>query len=187
MKKILLTAGFTLFAWGSTCLAQSTYFSDSKEWLRKAEACKPELSYQTISPVKVVRSVQDTKAFQGWRMEDAGQPDILFNEPFKKHPAITLDFGNHYTGYLTFSIKPSGLKAADAPVRLKFTFAEVPGELNTPLEPYKGRTLPENRTAGHIGQFRLRVRQADLQDTNLRHQRSTGFSLYHRSSGPGYI
>ena len=153
MKKILLTAGFTLFAWGSTCLAQSTYFSDSKEWLRKAEACKPELSYQTISPVKVVRSVQDTKAFQGWRMEDAGQPDILFNEPFKKHPAITLDFGNHYTGYLTFSIKPSGLKAADA----------------------------------HIGQFRLRVRQADLQDTNLRHQRSTGFSLYHRSSGPGYI
>ena len=138
MKKILLTAGFTLFAWGSTCLAQSTYFSDSKEWLRKAEACKPELSYQTISPVKVVRSVQDTKAFQGWRMEDAGQPDILFNEPFKKHPAITLDFGNHYTGYLTFSIKPSGLKAADAPVRLKFTFAEVPGELNTPLEPYKG-------------------------------------------------
>ena len=71
MKKILLTAGFTLFAWGSTCLAQSTYFSDSKEWLRKAEACKPELSYQTISPVKVVRSVQDTKAFQGWRMEDA--------------------------------------------------------------------------------------------------------------------
>ena len=119
MKKILLTAGFTLFAWGSTCLAQSTYFSDSKEWLRKAEACKPELSYQTISPVKVVRSVQDTKAFQGWRMEDAGQPDILFNEPFKKHPAITLDFGNHYTGYLTFSIKPSGLKAADAPVRIK--------------------------------------------------------------------
>jgi len=138
MKKILLTASLALLTWGSTCLAQSAYFSDSKEWLRKAEACKPELSYQTISPVKAVRSVQDAKAFQGWRMEDAEQPDILFNEPFKKHPAITLDFGNHYTGYLTFSIKPDGLKAADAPVRLKFTFAEVPGELNTPLEPYKG-------------------------------------------------
>ena len=138
MKKILLTASLALLTWGSTCLAQSAYFSDSKEWLRKAEACKPELSYQTISPVKAVRSVQDAKAFQGWRMEDAGQPDILFNEPFKKHPAITLDFGNHYTGYLTFSIKPDGLKAADAPVRLKFTFTEVPGELNTPLEPYKG-------------------------------------------------
>ena len=138
MKKILLTASLALLTWGSTCLAQSAYFSDSKEWLRKAEACKPELSYQTISPVKAVRSVQDAKAFQGWRMEDAGQPDILFNEPFKKHPAITLDFGNHYTGYLTFSIKPDGLKAADAPVRLKFTFAEVPGKLNTPLEPYKG-------------------------------------------------
>lgn len=138
MKKIFLTAGLALLTLGSTCLAQSAYFSNSKEWLRKAEACRPELSYQTISPARTVRSVQDAKAFQGWRMEDAGQPDILFNEPFKKHPAITLDFGNHYTGYLTFSIKPSGLKAADAPVRLKFTFAEVPGELNTPLEPYKG-------------------------------------------------
>ncbi len=71
MKKILLTAGLVLFALGSTCLAQSAYFNDSPEWLRKAEACRPELSYQTITPVKVVRSVQDTKAFQGWRMEDA--------------------------------------------------------------------------------------------------------------------
>lgn len=138
MKKIFLTAGLALLTLGSTCLAQSAYFSNSKEWLRKAEACRPELSYQTISPTRTVRSVQDAKAFQGWRMEDAGSTDILFNEPFKKHPSITLDFGNHYTGFLTFSIKPFGLVAADAPVRLKFTLAEVPGELNTPLEPYKG-------------------------------------------------
>ena len=138
MKKIFLTAGLALLTLGSTCLAQSAYFSNSKEWLRKAEACRPELSYQTISPARTVRSVQDAKAFQGWRMEDAGSTDILFNEPFKKHPSITLDFGNHYTGFLTFSIKPFGLVAADAPVRLKFTLAEVPGELNTPLEPYKG-------------------------------------------------
>lgn len=138
MKRFFLIAGLALLTLGSTSLAQSAYFSNSKEWLRKAEACRPELSYQTISPVKTVRSVQDAKAFQGWRMEDAGSTDILFNEPFKKHPSITLDFGNHYTGFLTFSIKPFGLVAADAPVRLKFTFAEVPGELNTPLEPYKG-------------------------------------------------
>lgn len=138
MKKILLIAGIALLTWGMDCVAQSAYFSNSKEWLRKAEACRPALSYQTISPQKVVRSVQDAKAFQGWRMEDAGQPEILFDEPFKKHPSITLDFGNHYTGFLTFSIKSFGLKGADAPVRLKFTFAEVPAELNTPLEPYKG-------------------------------------------------
>ena len=138
MKRFFLIAGLALLTLGSTSLAQSAYFSNSKEWLRKAEACRPELSYQTISPVKTGRSVQDAKAFQGWRMEDAGSTDILFNEPFKKHPSITLDFGNHYTGFLTFSIKPFGLVAADAPVRLKFTLAEVPGELNTPLEPYKG-------------------------------------------------
>lgn len=138
MKKILFVAGMALLTWGMDCGAQSAYFSNSKEWLQKAEACRPELSYQTISPQKVVRSVQDAKAFQGWRMEEAGQPEILFSEPFKTHPSITLDFGNHYTGFLTFSIKSFGLKGADAPVRLKFTFAEVPAELNTPLEPYKG-------------------------------------------------
>lgn len=28
--------------------------------------------------------------------------------------------------------------ASDAPIRLKFTFAEVPSELNTPFDPYPG-------------------------------------------------
>ena len=67
-------------------------------------------------------------------------PDNRISLPTSRSKSIQPlpPFGNHYTGYLTFSIKPSGLKAADAPVRLKFTFAEVPGELNTPLEPYKG-------------------------------------------------
>ncbi len=137
MKKALLVTSLLIASFGPV-IAQSKYFTDSKEWLQKAEACKPELSYHTITPERIVRSVQDTAAFQGWRMEDAGKPDMLFDVPFKKHPSVTVDFGDHYTGYLTFSIKPAMLKAADAPIRLKFTLAEVPGELNASLEPYKG-------------------------------------------------
>lgn len=137
MKKALLVTSLLIASFGPV-IAQSKYFTDSKEWLQKAEACKPELSYRTITPERIVRSVQDTAAFQGWRMEDAGKPDMLFDVPFKKHPSVTVDFGDHYTGYLTFSIKPAMLKAADAPIRLKFTLAEVPGELNASLEPYKG-------------------------------------------------
>ena len=140
MRNILLSAVCALFLQSAQVGAQtSAYFKDSKEWLQKAEACRPELSYQSVTPLRLIRSVADKQAFQGWRMEDAGSPDPLYTEPFKKHPSITLDFGNHYTGFLTFSIKPAAERmAADAPIRLKFTFAEVPAELNTPLEPYKG-------------------------------------------------
>lgn len=50
---------------------------------------------------------------------------------------ITLDFGRHLTGYFTFHTKTLS-RCQDAPVRLRFFFAEMPAELNTPLEPWKG-------------------------------------------------
>lgn len=118
--------------------AQSSYFKDSREWLKKAEACKPALIYTECKPVRIVKSVKDDAAFQGWRMEHAGSTDVLFSESLKKHSGVILDFGQHLTGNLTFSLKLLGGATADAPVRLKFTFAEVPGELNTPFDPYHG-------------------------------------------------
>ena len=125
--------------WGSMPLfSQSPYFKDSDDWLRKAEACKPALIYTDCMPVTVVKSVKDDATFQGWRMEDVGETDVLFSESLKKHSGIILDFGQHLTGYLTFALKTLGGATADAPIRLKFTFAEVPGELNTSFDPYHG-------------------------------------------------
>ena len=138
MKQILLATGLFLASLASPCLAQSTYYKDSKEWLRKSEACKPELIYKEIQPVRIVKSVNDPKAFQGWRMVDAGSPSRFFGKSFKEQSGIILDFGEHLTGNLTFSLKLLTDRESDAPIRLKFTFAEVPGELNTPFDPFPG-------------------------------------------------
>jgi hypothetical protein len=45
---------------------------------------------------------------------------------------VVLDFGEHLTGFVTFSVEDFG-RAADAPIRLKFTFGEVPAEVAEPL------------------------------------------------------
>ena len=135
-RTIFLLAAF-LFC-SASLFSQSTYFKESKDWLQKSEACKPSLIYKEYKPLRIVKSVKDEKAYQGWRMEDAGSTDVLFKESFKKHSGVVLDFGEHITGNLTFSLKLLGSVTADAPIRLKFTFAEVPGESNTPFDPYPG-------------------------------------------------
>lgn len=133
---------FILIAVLSLCslsgFSQSKYYKASKEWLQKSEACKPALIYKEYHPLKIVNAVRDEKAYQGWRMEDKGPVNPLFNESLKNQSGIILDFGEHLTGDFTFSLKLLGKAVADAPVRLKFTFAEVPGELNTPFDPYPG-------------------------------------------------
>ena len=48
-----------------------------------------------------------------------------------------MDLGDHYTGYFTFRVEEFQ-SDSDAPIRLKFTFAEVPAELRIPFDPYKG-------------------------------------------------
>lgn len=139
MKKRLLILIGILSACCFCVYAQSKYYKNSTDWLRKSEACKPSLIYREHHPLRLVRSVKDAKVYQGWRMEDAGKVDALFNESLKKHSGVILDFGEHLTGMFSFSLKLLGDHvASDAPVRLKFTFAEVPSELNTPLDPYPG-------------------------------------------------
>ena len=117
---------------------QSAYYKSSAEWLQKSESCKPDLKYKECLPLAIVKAVKDSTAFQGWRMEKVGNPDILFSESLKSHSGVILDFGEHITGNLSFSLKLLGNAVSDAPIRLKFTFAEVPGELNTPFDPYPG-------------------------------------------------
>lgn len=138
MKRILVFIMGVIFPF-LPALAQSRYSENRQVWLQKAEACKPALIYEDHYPIRIVKSIKDEKAYQGWRMEDVGNVSCLFNESLKKHSGIILDFGEHLTGYFSFSLKMLQKNvAADAPVRLKFTFAEVPAELNTPFDPYIG-------------------------------------------------
>jgi alpha-L-rhamnosidase len=50
---------------------------------------------------------------------------------------VVVDFGEHLTGYYTFTIKASH-NYPDAPLRFKLTFGEVPAEMATPFDPYPG-------------------------------------------------
>ena len=119
--------------------ADDMYQADRARWMQIAAQEKPVLKFQTIKPVGVVRAMQDQQVFQGWRYEQVGQPqELLYNKNFKDVKTLTLDFGKHLVGYFKFHTKTLGNRPQDAPVRVKFFFGELPAELNTPLDPWKG-------------------------------------------------
>ena len=108
------------------------------EWLDKAQANMPELKHTLVKPVAIVEGVEDKAAFQGWRMVKSDQAiENFYKTSLKGHAPIILDLGDHYTGYVTFKVNHTGMPA-DAPVRLKLTFAELPAEVMTPFDPYTG-------------------------------------------------
>ena len=119
----------------AVAFAQDPYEGSRERWLQAAEAAKPALVYRTVKPVAIVSPVQDETAFQGWKYIDEGVPEDLYNRNFKEVETVTLDFGKHLVGYFSFHTKTLA-RCLDAPVRLKFTFGEVPAELNTPFDPW---------------------------------------------------
>ena len=117
---------------------KDVYENDRARWMMIAAETKPELKYQTVKPVATVKAVKDEKAFQGWRTTRTGDLQTnLYQKNFKDVKEITLDFGRHMVGYFRFHTKATR-GCQDAPVRLKFFFGELPAELNTPLDPWKG-------------------------------------------------
>jgi len=109
----------------------------ASRWLAIAEAFKPKLIEQEMRPVAVVKLIPDASAFQGWKTGPAGPLEDFYNKSFKTQSGAVLDFGSHLTGYYTFTIKELH-RVMDGPLRFKLTFAEVPGELATPFDPYPG-------------------------------------------------
>ncbi len=136
MRFVISTLLALLFA--TNLSAQEITFASQREaWLRKAAEAMPALQESMIKPKAIVRSVADEKAFQGWRMEQSEPIEALYTSSLKERGGVILDFGDHYTGYFSIKLNHTGLPA-DAPIRLRLTFGEVPAELNTPFEPYTG-------------------------------------------------
>lgn len=135
--KKLLAVILVLPALCSGAAAQDVFEADRGRWLTVAEQCKPGLNVTRVAPVAIVGAVQDPAAFQGWRFEKQADPDVLGDTNFRQTRSVTLDFGRHVTGYLGFRLKTLG-DIMDCPVRLKFMFGETPGEMNEPLDPWKG-------------------------------------------------
>jgi len=135
MKKTLLILLTGLFI--VTTSARDVYQTQRHSWLEKAEAAKPVLLKTICNPICLLKSVHDSNAFQGWKMERIADMDSLYKVSFKTKKEAIADFGRHLTGNISFRLKAID-NTPDAPVRLKFTFAEVPAELNTPFDPYPG-------------------------------------------------
>src|SRR6188768_3380901 len=117
--------------------AQDVYREHRASWLQKAEATKPVLTTTVKKPTAIVSIVKDEAAYQGWKATPLHPADFLYQGSFKNKSGIIADFGEHLTGYFTFSLEDIR-GVADAPLRFKFTFAEVPAEAVTPFDPYTG-------------------------------------------------
>ncbi|TDQ08669.1 alpha-L-rhamnosidase-related protein [Pedobacter metabolipauper] len=122
----------------SIASAQDYYGVELRErWLLKAEKSKPQLSAEIKKPKAVVKLIEDQNSFQGWKAEKVGAISDFYEKSFKSQSSTVIDFGEHLTGYFTFSIKASQ-NALHGPLRLKLIFGEVPAELATPFDPYPG-------------------------------------------------
>jgi len=106
-------------------------------WLDQAKQLTPELHQQKVYPERMVNVVRDEDAFQGWSVEPVSSAAQLYDRVLKKGDRITLDFGNHHVGYLTLSLQ-NVRSNADAPLRLRLTFGEMPCEVGEDFSEYNG-------------------------------------------------
>lgn len=109
----------------------------SHRWVSLAETLKPELYEEMHRIVGVVNPQKDSSLPQGWRMIPVCTPEELARKTFKTGEHVIVDFGNHYTGYLSFLLGWQGA-SCDAPARLRLVFGEVVTDVAEPLYPYNG-------------------------------------------------
>lgn len=135
---ILLFGLLIRFLFFPTSVHSQDFYKDIRNgWLQKAEQTQPQLVESIKHPVSLVSLVKDERVFQHWKAAKSNPIDSLYSQSFKKQSGVVVDFGEHLTGYFSFSLEDFG-RAADAPIRIKFTFGEVPSELATPFDPYPG-------------------------------------------------
>ena len=107
-----------------------------EQFQRKANEYKRPLKHTKAVPVRTVGIVEDAAAFQGLRAEGVGVPQLPLC--MNVGDSVILDFGDHFVGYLHFSLNHYQTHITDSPVMFRFTFGEKPLEVITPAEKYKG-------------------------------------------------
>lgn len=140
IMKIALIKNLFCFLFVLCCLpgkGQDFYKTQRADWLQKAEQAIPQLTVTEKRPVGLVDIIKDEASFQQYKAVNVATMETLYSTSFKEKQTVIVDFGEHMTG--TFSFNTDLLKAeADSPARFKLTFGEVPSELVTPFDPYKG-------------------------------------------------
>ena len=136
MRNFVITV-LAIFTFGISLYAQDLFADKRQSWAEKAESSKPELHKKIYRPLHLVEPVSDSTAYQGWKMMKTEELSAYYGVSLKKRPCVTVDFGRHMTGHFTFKIMDL-YRVQDAPIRLKFTFGEVPAEMAIPFDPFPG-------------------------------------------------
>lgn len=136
MRNFVITV-LAVFTFGISLYAQDLFADKRQSWAEKAESSKPELHKKIYRPLHLVEPVSDSTAYQGWKMMKTEELSAYYGVSLKKRPCVTVDFGRHMTGHFTFKIMDL-YRVQDAPIRLKFTFGEVPAEMAIPFDPFPG-------------------------------------------------
>lgn len=107
----------------------------NKEFVKKAEACAPELYKTVVYPESVV----EIRKTEEERTEITKKAEIqnLSQYALKKGDRICLDFGDHQVGYVTLRLKSVG-SPQDAPAFFKLKFGENAREITENSEEYDG-------------------------------------------------
>lgn len=109
----------------------------NETFAQKANALKKPLRHVTVTPKCFVEIENDTQCFQ--QLKAVRSADYLGAFALKAGESVILDFGDHYVGYLHYTLNHFGdIRIADSPVKLRFTFGEFPLEIIKKPEEYHG-------------------------------------------------
>lgn len=105
--------------------------------LATADELTPTLISHAITPVRVVKPVEDSRAIHGWRAEHVADAESWLAQSFATGDCFILDFGTHGVGQLNYRCDPVG-SPPDAPAHLQFVFGETLCEVAEPFSEYQG-------------------------------------------------
>lgn len=108
----------------------------SSLFLEKAFQNEPPIYEKQISDARFGNVIPDSSKWFQYRFEEAGAPQSV-----KEGDSFYIDFGDHYTGYLSFDMFFRG-RYPDAPIRVRIKFAENLYELGTDFDKYEGVLTP---------------------------------------------
>ncbi len=124
------------FTWGAG-RPEDTKEAQLNRWLKLADKLKPKLHETPVMPRSIVNPIADSARFLRWRMDTVSPASALRERVMRNGDTVILDFGEYLTGHLVFSVLGAA-GTVDSPVRIKFTFGEVPAEVAESFDHYKG-------------------------------------------------
>ena len=101
-------------------------------YIEKAAQNEPIIHEKIVNAVRYGRTVEDFTQWFQYRFEESQTPGAV-----KAGDSFCIDFGNHYTGYLSFRMDMAG-QYPDAPVKVRIKLAESVYELGRDFETYHG-------------------------------------------------